>query len=71
MTDNIEKRARKVVIENLSDEQADSIGFQLGERLGKICDKAAQEVNEITKIYGVTAKVVIQLIDEKTGKPLG
>ncbi len=69
MPDNI-RRSRKVDVEKLDEDQLDSIGFELGKRIGAITDKAAADVNEIMNIYGIKAKVVIQLLDEKTGNPI-
>ena len=70
VSDNIRKRDRKVDVEKLDETQLDSIGEALGKKIGAISDKAAEDVNQIMNIYGIKAKVVIQLLDEKTGNPI-
>lgn len=64
MTDNIGKRVRKVDVDNTEPEQLDQIGFELGKKLGQIGDEAAAKMNEILKIYGLSAKVAVQLSDK-------
>jgi hypothetical protein len=63
-------RERKVDVESLAHEQAEQIGFNLGQKLEQIRISASEHVNKITKIYGIKAVVAIQLIDEKTGNVL-
>lgn len=65
---DIKERIRKVDLKTLDNSQLDSIGEVLGNKIGSICDKAAEEVNNIIKIYGLSAKIAVQLHDEKTGK---
>lgn len=67
---NIEKRSRKVDVEKLDETQLDAIGEALGKKVAVITEKAAQDVNEFMNIYGIKAKVVIQLVDIKTGNPI-
>jgi hypothetical protein len=69
VSDNIERK-RKVDVEKLDEGQIESIGEALGKKIGTITDKAAEDVNAIMNIYGIRAKVVIQLLDEKTGNPI-
>jgi hypothetical protein len=70
MAGNIRERQRKVELAALAPEQVEQIGFQLGKKAGEIADKAAEEINKITQIYGLKAKIAIQWIDAKTGKPV-
>lgn len=70
MPNNIEKRSRKVDVEKLDETQLDAIGEALGKKVAVITEKAAQDVNEFMNIYGIKAKVVIQLVDIKTGNPI-
>lgn len=65
MTDN---RTRKVNVDTLKVEQLDQIGYEIGKRIGEICDAAAVQVNKITEIYGVKAKIVVQLVNSETGE---
>lgn len=53
------KRKRSIDINKLSLEQADLLSQQIGEKVRKICDKSAEEINEILAIYGMKAKVAI------------
>jgi len=55
---NLVDRVRKVDISKLTPEEADQIGEQLGEKLREIADRACDEANKISKIYGL--EVVMQ-----------
>lgn len=68
MSKNIRERQRSVDVESLQPDQAESIGFELGKRITEITDRAAEEVNKLTQIYGFKAKVAIQFVDSKTGE---
>ena len=70
MAENLKKRKRKVDLTKMTDEQAELIGEQIGKKIGEIGDAAAAKINEITKIYGLKAKIAVQLINEKTGQVL-
>ena len=63
----VSERKRKVDLNSLSEDQAELVGEQLGKKIGEIGDHAAKKINELTKIYGLSAKVAVQLIDIKTG----
>jgi len=63
----VSERKRKVDLNTLSEDQAELVGEQLGKKIGEIGDVAARKINELTKIYGLSAKVAVQLIDIKTG----
>ena len=49
---------------------ADEMGYALGKKIGEIGDKAVAQINALTSRFGVEAKIMIQLIDTKTGEPL-
>lgn len=51
------KRERKVDVNKLTDEELQRASDLLGKRISKICDKAADEVNNILKIYGLETKL--------------
>jgi hypothetical protein len=68
MTKEISKRRRKVDVEKIPANDVESVGEALGKKIAAITDKAAEEVNKLTEIYGLQAKVAIQLIDAKTGE---
>lgn len=51
------KRNRKVDVDRLTVEQVDKISEVLGQKLGKICDRAAEEANNILKIYGLETRL--------------
>lgn len=61
---------KEVNVENLSPEEATKIGMELGKKLGELGDATSLKANKLTEIYGFKTKVLIQLIDPKTGEPL-
>lgn len=54
-------RERKVDIDKLTPEQADQLSAQIGEKIREIADKAVEDSNRILKIYGMEAKMAIQI----------
>ena len=66
----VSERKRKVDVNSLSEDQVDLAGDQLGKKISEIGDNAAKEINELAKVYGLSAKVAVQLIDIKTGNVL-
>lgn len=67
---NLEDRVKSVNIDHVDAEQVEVLGEQLGKKLGDIGDAAAAEMNKIASIYGLKAKVLIQLFDASTGEIL-
>jgi len=71
---SLKDRKRKVKLENLDPEQQENIGFEMGKKITALTDKAAkqitEEINKITGIYGVEAKIQVAFYDKTTGKPL-
>lgn len=69
MSKSIKERVRKVDVDKLSPEQQEQIGFEMGKKIGKLCDQTAEDltkkVNKITGIYGLTAFVQIGFKDQK------
>lgn len=63
----MESRVRKIDVDKLSPEQADSLSEQIGEKLRKIIDQACTEANRITEIYGMQVKM--QFLIEKLDQP--
>lgn len=66
----VSERKKKVNINSLSGDQAELVGEQIGKKIGEIGDQAARKINELTKIYGLSAKVAVQLVDTKTGNTI-
>lgn len=58
---NIKSRERKFNMKKLSQEEADQLGEQLGEKLRLMVDKTVEEANNFLKIYGLKAKMQIAL----------
>lgn len=54
---NINNRERKVDIDALNPESIEQISAKLGQKLGEILQKAAEEANSFLKIYGLVVKV--------------
>jgi len=53
-------RERKVNVDAMSQEQVDNLSVQIGEKVRSICDEAAEKVNSILAIYGMSAKIAIK-----------
>lgn len=67
-------RERKVDVEKLTPEQADSLSVQLGEKIKEINDKTITEINRYLIVYGMEAKSQIVIgklgeFDEKVEIP--
>lgn len=58
---DLQNRARKVSVENLSMEQTNALSVQIGEKITNICDSAANKINDILSIYGLSAKIAIKI----------
>jgi hypothetical protein len=52
-------RKRFVNVSKLSNEQADTLAGQMGEKITMITDEAVKKVNKILNIYGLEAKMQI------------
>jgi hypothetical protein len=63
----LRNRERKVDISKMSTESVDNLSTQIGDKVRQICDEAAEKVNAILKIYGMSAKMAIQFdtLDQK------
>jgi hypothetical protein len=61
-------RERKVDISKMDNEAVDNLSAQIGDKVRQICDEAADRVNAILKIYGMSAKMAIQF-DTLDNKP--
>ena len=70
MAKSHKERSRKAPIETMTSKEVEDIGMSLGSKIGEIGDKAAEEINRFAKVFGIKAKVAIQLYDEKTGQIL-
>ena len=66
---SVQDRMRSVRTVNTK-EDAEQIGFELGKKIGEITDKAAEDINNLTKTHGVKVKVAIQFYDSITGEPI-
>jgi hypothetical protein len=72
---NFKDRKRKVEIDNLTTEQADQIGFELGKKIGSVINGAQKEIDDILKVYkykgkSLKAQLSYVLLDPDTDKPL-
>lgn len=63
----LKDRKRSFDINKLSTEAADALSEQIGVKVRGICDEAAQKVNAILSVYGMSAKIAIAF-DELPGK---
>jgi hypothetical protein len=59
-------RERKLDIQKLTPEQADSVSQQIGEKIRQITEKAVLDANQILQIYGMEAQM--QLVVGELGK---
>jgi hypothetical protein len=64
------KAKKEIDVDSLSLEEATEIGTELGKKLGALGDATSEKANKITEAYGIKTRVLIQLIDAKTGEPL-
>lgn len=68
--EKLEKRKRHFNINNLSQEEAESLSNDIGAKVREICDKAVLEANKILNVYNMKAQmqIVIEGINEETPK---
>lgn len=59
---------KKVNIDELSTEQLEDLSKHIGETIRSITDEAAQKVNAILNLYGMSAKIAISFGHEKITK---
>ncbi len=69
--ENIQERVRSVDVERLDPDHAERIGEEIGKMIAKAGEEVAEKINKFLGIYGLKANVVVQLIEIKTGKPVG
>ncbi len=56
----LKDRERKVDVNKMTPDQVDVLSAQIGEKVRNICDDAANRVNAILNIYGMSAKIAIK-----------
>lgn len=61
----LKDRERKVDVSSLPQEQVDQLSEQIGSKVRGICDEAADRINAILAIYGMSAKLQIAIGAEK------
>lgn len=61
-------RERKVDINKMKQEDVKNLSAQIGDKCREICDEAAEKINKLLAIYGLTGKIAFQ-IDEMAAKP--
>ena len=52
-------RERKVDVNQLPPEQVDQLSIQIGDKVRGIVDEAADKVNALLKVYGLSAKIAL------------
>lgn len=57
----LNERKRTFDVEKLTLEEADSLSEQIGNKVKDICDEAVKKANKILNIYGLKAKMAIQI----------
>lgn len=62
-------RERKVDVNKLSVEQADTIAVQIGEKIKQITERAVAEANSFLKIYGVSCQMQIVIESAEHSEP--
>ncbi len=68
---DVSKRERKVDLEKMSEEDLKNIEKELSKKIFQITDEAADKANQVLKIYGLKAKMLLQvtpITEEKTRK---
>lgn len=68
--EDVKNRKRSININNLTQQEADRIGEEIGAKVREFSDEACKKANEILNIYGLCAKmqIVIKPIDEQDKK---
>ena len=64
----MKRHSKKVDVGNMAPEEAMEIGEMIGKKIGKLGDAAADKINKITEIYGLKAKVYVQLFSTENDK---
>lgn len=65
---NLSERKRSVDVEQLSPQDAERIGLELGEKAGEMLAKVEEDLNKLFSIYGQKIQVCVKITDMKTGK---
>jgi hypothetical protein len=52
-------RERKVDVTKLPEDQVDALSIQIGDKVRGIVDEAADRINKILAVYGMSAKIAI------------
>lgn len=59
-------RVRKYDLSNLSPEQAEAAGFEVGVKIDKINAAALAKINKLIKKHGLEAKMAVQFVPLET-----
>lgn len=57
----MDERVRKVDVETLSQEQADELSKQIGDKVVKIQTEALEKINKILNVYGMKAEMSVKV----------
>jgi len=64
----LKSKTESVDIHSMDEKQVEMLGEQLGKKIGKLGDAAANKMNKITEVYGLRAKIIVQLFNAETGE---
>lgn len=59
------ERERSIDINNLSRKDAENLSIQIGEKVTAMVDEAAGKINNLLKIYGMSAKLQVVIDGEE------
>lgn len=63
---DLQNNVQKIDLNSMSKEAVEQLSLQIGESVRAICDEAVEKANKILSIYGLKAKMQIQI--NKLGK---
>lgn len=63
---SISERRRKVTLEKLDDAGLETLGLELGKKLGEITKEAQEKAELLAKPFGIKVVVAIQFRDPET-----
>lgn len=66
--ETVDKRTRKIDPASLSPEQLDNVSAEMGKLITAVGKEASAKINKLTKIYGMEAKIIVQMYDLETGE---
>jgi hypothetical protein len=58
-------KQKEINIEKMSDKNLNKLSYQIGKQISDITEKASEDINNILKSYGLSAKIQIAFEEKK------